>query len=79
MPLFDEKDPDGWIVRVERYFQFYKLNEEEQIEAAVVGLEGEALSWYHWERDRKNILGWPGRRELVLHQFRPVNSGSLYE
>lgn len=25
MPLFDGEDPDGWIMRVEKYFDFYKL------------------------------------------------------
>lgn len=49
MPIFDGMDPDGWILRVERYFNFYKLTEEERLEAVVVALEGDALKWYQWE------------------------------
>lgn len=79
MPLFDGQDPDGWILRVERYFSFYRLNEEEKMEAAVVGMEGEALSWYQWEHRRRPIRIWVELKELLLKQFRPVNSGSLYE
>lgn len=75
MPLFDGKDPDGWVVKAERYFGFYYLNEEEKMEAAVVGLEGDALSWYNWEHRRRPIRRWADLRESVLQQFRPTNSG----
>lgn len=43
MPVFDVQNPDGWILRAERYFSFYKLGEEDKIEAAVVSLEGDGL------------------------------------
>ena len=43
MPIFDGHDPDGWILRGERYFAFYRLREEEMLEAVVVALEGDAL------------------------------------
>lgn len=79
MPLFDGKDPDGWILRVERYFNFYQLNEEERMEAAIVGMEGEALSWYQWEHRRRPIRVWMELKDLLLKQFRPANAGSLYE
>lgn len=49
------------------------------MEAAVVGLEGDALSWYNWEHRRQPINRWSELRKLVLQQFRPANSGSLYE
>lgn len=47
MPVFDGTDPDGWILRVERYFGFYRLNEEEMLEAVVITMEGDALRWFH--------------------------------
>lgn len=30
LPLFDGTNPDGWILRAERYFNFYRLTEEEK-------------------------------------------------
>lgn len=33
MPLFDGVNPDGWILRAERYHQFYRLTEEDKLEA----------------------------------------------
>lgn len=43
MPTFEGFDPDGWILRVERYAKFYQLIEEEKTEVAVLALEGESL------------------------------------
>lgn len=46
LPLFNGSNPDGWIIRAERFFSFYRLSEVERVEAAVVSLEGDALLWY---------------------------------
>ncbi|XP_074346704.1 uncharacterized protein LOC141685510 [Apium graveolens] len=79
MPLFDGSDPDGWILRVERYFQFYKLAEEEMLNAVAVALEGDALRWYQWENKRHPIRHWSDLKTFVLKQFRSASGGSLYE
>lgn len=31
MPLVDGTDPDGWVLRVDRYFNFYRLLEDEPL------------------------------------------------
>lgn len=31
MPLFDGTNPDGWILRAERYHHFYRLSEEDKL------------------------------------------------
>lgn len=46
MPVFDGTDPDGWVLRIERYYNFYRITEEKMLDAAAVAIEGEALSWY---------------------------------
>lgn len=43
LPVFEGPNPDGWILRAERFFKFYGLNEDEKLEAAVVALDGDAL------------------------------------
>lgn len=45
-PVFNGEDPDGWIVKIEHSFDFYQLPEKEKLDAAVVGLKGNALLWY---------------------------------
>ena len=79
MPIFDGTDPDGWIMRVERYFSFYRLIEEEMLEAVVVAMEGDALRWYQWEHKRHPVRRWTDLKGFILRQFRAVNGGSLYE
>lgn len=66
MPVFDGTDPDGWILRVERYFAFYKLTETEMLEAVVVAFEGDALRWYQWEQKCRPIRFWGDLKEFIL-------------
>lgn len=40
IPIFDGTDPDGWVLRVERYFTFYHLTVEEMLEVAAVAMDG---------------------------------------
>lgn len=79
MPVFEGTDPDGWIMRIERYFAFYRLTEAEKLEAVVVALEGDALRWYQWENNRRPIRRWDELRTFMLKQFRPSSGGSLCE
>lgn len=66
MPVFDGTDPDGWILRVERYFGFYRLTEDEMLEAVVVAMEGDALRWYQWENKRHPIRCWSDLKVFIL-------------
>lgn len=79
MPLFDRSDPDGWLLRGEKYFMVCRLNEEEKVDAAVVAMEGDALKWYQWSHSRKPILSWRDLKSRILLHFRPLNVGSLHE
>lgn len=36
LTVFNYEYPDGWIMKAEKYFAFYQLNEEEKVEVAVV-------------------------------------------
>lgn len=71
--MFDEVNLDGWILRVELYFHFYRLGEEKILEAAVVLLDGDALLWYQWEHGRRPIRNWSELKGTLLRQFRPTS------
>lgn len=75
MPLFDGKNPDGWLLQIERYFNFYRLTEDERLEA--VALERDALRWFQSENKRHLIRMWEDLKGL--RQFKQFNGGSLYE
>lgn len=79
MPLFEGKDPDGWILRGEKYFDFYKLNEKEKMEAAVVSMEGDALRWYTFKSRRHPMRTWVELKVKVLSKYRSTNAGTLHE
>lgn len=78
MPLFDGTNPDGWILRAERFFEFYGLTEE-KVEATVVALEGQALLWFQWEHRRRPIDTWEQAKGLLRRHFRSNSTGSLQE
>ena len=79
LPVFAGTNPDGWILRAERYFHFYRLGEEEVLEAAVVSSDGDALLWYQWENGRRPIRNWAELKGMLLRQFRSTSTGSLQE
>ncbi|KAF4356518.1 hypothetical protein G4B88_001066 [Cannabis sativa] len=61
LPVFFGDDPDEWTFGADRYFGLQQLNPAEQLEAAVLCLEGVALRWFRWE-----ILDSP----LTLKEYR---------
>lgn len=79
MPVFDGSDPDGWILRGETYFNFYRLSEEERVEEAVLALEGDAIQWYRWENHRHTITKLADFKKRILQEFQSANEGSLHE
>ncbi|KAJ9561372.1 hypothetical protein OSB04_006532 [Centaurea solstitialis] len=79
IPSFDGTDPDGWILRAERYFTLNKLNQEERIDISFIAFEGDALKFFQWENKRRSITKWEDLKSLLLRQFRSLASGSLYE
>ncbi|MCI82669.1 retrotransposon-derived protein PEG10-like, partial [Trifolium medium] len=48
IPVFEDVDAYGWVNRVEHYFELKGVLEEEKMQAAMVAMEGKALSWFQW-------------------------------
>ena len=48
IPIFAGEDLFGWTHRLERYFLLKDVIEDEKMQAAMMALEGKALSWYQW-------------------------------
>lgn len=78
-PAFDGQNPDGWILKAERFFTFYQLSEAEKVDAAVVAFDGDVLSWFQWEHRRRPIRRWDDLKGMLLRQFRSTSAGSLHE
>ena len=58
LPLFSGDNPDYWVYRVERYFLLSKMTETQMFKVAVIGLEGDALTWFQWENQKRPITSW---------------------
>ena len=79
MPLFDDSNSDGWILKAERYFTVNRLSNDEKLEAAIIAFEGDAQLWYQWENKKRSMVVWEEMSALILKQFRVLQVGSLYE
>lgn len=79
MPLFDGTNPDGWILRAERFFDFYGLTEKEKVEATIVALESQTLLWFQWEHRRRPIDNREQAKGLLRRNFLSNSTGSLQE
>ncbi|PWA72590.1 hypothetical protein CTI12_AA104190 [Artemisia annua] len=79
MPLFEGEDAYGWIYRVERYFEIQGLPPQEQLRAAALCMEGEALAWYRWSEGRTPFHSWDSFKRRLLIRFQQSQEGNLYE
>ncbi|GKA50082.1 ankyrin repeat-containing protein [Tanacetum coccineum] len=79
MPIFEGEDAYGWIYRMERYFHIQGIEATDQLTAAELCLEGQALSWYRWSDGRTPFRSWENFKRRLLDRFQQSQEGSLYE
>nr|GFD06442.1 ankyrin repeat-containing protein [Tanacetum cinerariifolium] len=80
MPLFDGVDVYGWVYQAERFFEVQGLNTTgERLRAAVLSLEGPALSWFRWINNREPFRNWEELKRRLLHRFQSSQDGNLHE
>lgn len=61
-PKFEGADPRGWILKAEKYFQYYQTHEELKVDIVAMYLEGEALDLFARINHERTLLYW---EELV--------------
>lgn len=79
LPVFTGVDPFNWLLRVDRYFALNQVVEEEKIQAAVICMDGKALSWYHWNETINFITSWSEFKVQLQKRFRDSQEGNGYE
>lgn len=52
MPIFNGKDPCGWLLKGEKYFFANGVLEIEKIPSATVSMEEATLGWLQWREMR---------------------------
>ena len=79
MPIFEGDDPHEWLYRVERYFTVNGIFDEKRVGAATICLEGSALAWFQWCKQRDPIYTWETFKYEISERFRADQDGSYYE
>lgn len=69
MPVFDGKNPHGWIARVERFFRHGQYTEDQKMHLVSMSLEGVVLSWFLWEEQHVPTGNWLAFKKCVLTRF----------
>ena len=59
----------SWINKLECFFQMRDILEEEKIQAAMVALDGKALSWFQWWETCNSDIGWGDFKVVILERF----------
>ena len=58
VPRFKGGDPQGWIFKVQQYFDFHQASEEQRLQIAPLYFDGKALAWYQWLYKNTKIDSW---------------------
>ena len=58
-------DPQGWIFKIQQYFDFHNATEEHRLQIAPLYFDGKALAWYQCRQKNTKILSW----NSFLHSF----------
>eukprot|EP00256_Glycine_max_P042597 XP_006593215.1 uncharacterized protein LOC102668698 [Glycine max] len=79
IPIFDGGDAFGWANKMERYFETKGVEEEDRIQAAMVAMEGKALTWYQWWEFCEKNPNWTDFKNAVIQRFQPSMNQSPYK
>ncbi|CAH1446263.1 unnamed protein product [Lactuca virosa] len=83
IPLFKKNlsfdEFSEWVTEVERFFEFYEIPEDEQVEFVAYRLEEQAFSW--WELiqnlnrrfNKQPIKEWTEMKEMLMARFLDIN------
>ncbi|KAL9428844.1 hypothetical protein AB3S75_030772 [Citrus x aurantiifolia] len=55
VPKFDGSDPNGWVFRIEEFFDFH--------------MEGRAAAWYQWMKMNSLLTTWEAFLQNIKHRF----------
>ncbi|XP_061362338.1 uncharacterized protein LOC133306077 [Gastrolobium bilobum] len=62
-------DPQGWIFKINQFFDFYEMEEGQRLKVAPFYFDGKALAWYQWLNKNSRIVSWPQFLEALQVRF----------
>ena len=70
VPQFENGDPQGWILKIQQYFDFHNTIKEQRLQIAPLYFDGKALAWYQWLQKKY--------KDCFLEQFLEFIAGSIW-
>lgn len=68
-PKYQGTDPNGWLLKVEQYFDFVHVEEEQKIKLAGLHFEGRASVWFHFYQSNRPNLNWKTFQNDLIIRF----------
>ena len=72
VPRFDGSDPNGWLFRVEAFFDYHGTPDDLRLQIVSFHLEGRAATWFQWASRNNLLASWPEFVTTVRHHFGPA-------
>ena len=72
VPHFDGSDPNGWLFRLEAFFNYHGTPEELHLQIVSFHLEGRATAWFQWASCNNLLTSWPEFVTTVQHRSGPA-------
>lgn len=79
LPIFDGKDPAGWISRAEVYFRVQETSPEVKVSLAQLSMEGPTIYFYNFVLEAEEPLTWERLRAAMLERYGGHGEGDMYE
>ena len=58
VPRYDEGDSQGWIFKIQQYFDFHNALEDQRLQIAPLYFDKKPLVWYQWCQKNSKIESW---------------------
>ena len=71
-PKYEGRDPRGWILKAEKYFQNYQTPNDCKGDVASMYLEGDALDLFAWINFERTIYYWDELVKVMQENYGPA-------
>ena len=72
VPRFDGYDPNGWLFRVEAFFDYHITPDDLRLQIVSFHLEGRATAWFQWASRNNLLSSWSEFVTAVRLRFGPA-------
>ena len=72
VPQFDDIEPQGWIFKINQFFEYHGTPEQDRLTVASFYMEGRALAWYQWMNANGHVTSWSSFLQAMHAHFAPT-------